>query len=311
MSGPGVYDVTLVVTDNEGATATIDGIMDANAAPDVAIAGGDPIEIGRGADFVFDASPSSDPDGDALVSYTWELLDESGATIVVSEEFTTPSFVWNSPVLVPAPPETGTGTARLTVVDDRGGDATLDRAFVVINQLPVPVITPDPIDLVNDPGFAPTFSPAGSADPDGMLLSGTWELFEEGNPVAIDSEPADLSATPAPYTFTFDDYGTYTVRLTVADDDGASDFAEETVKINRPPVAGIRDAGSLTVPVGVEIEFDASAPTYSNDPDGSDPPRELHLVLERPRRCSARVRRRPTPANVHDAGHVHGERLPH
>lgn len=283
LPGPGVYSVRLTVGDNEGATATIEGTIDANAPPQASIAGDDPIEVLRDLDVVFDGSATSDPDGDSIVSYRWTLFDVDGTQILESEPFSTPTFVWSSAVLIPVPPETGQGTVRLTAIDQRGGVGVVEKGFVVRNQAPVPVITPTPLDLVNEPGFTPSFSPAGTDDPDGMVMSGVWEVFEVGgDPAPIASEPADLSVDPEPFEYTFDDFGSFVVRLTVTDNDGETGVAEVTVKINQPPVAGIRDAGSLTVPVGVEFEFDGSEPDYSFDPDGTIPVESYIWLWEGP-----------------------------
>ena len=74
------------------------------------------------------------------------------------------------------------------------------------------------------------------------------------------------SGTNNTATRSFADDGTYTVRVQVRDNEGATAISELTVKIaNRPPQPGLSITPNPAAP-GQEVTFDAST---SSDPDGS------------------------------------------
>uniref|UniRef100_UPI0006848399 PKD domain-containing protein n=1 Tax=Arthrobacter castelli TaxID=271431 RepID=UPI0006848399 len=97
------------------------------------------------------------------------------------------------------------------------------------------------------------FDGSGSSDPDGSIDSYGWTV--DG---AAASDQATLSRT-------FSSPGTYSVTLTVTDDDGASDSTTQEVVVEAPPnespTAAFTDACD-----GLECVFDGSG---SSDPDGT------------------------------------------
>jgi len=100
------------------------------------------------------------------------------------------------------------------------------------------------------------FNGAGSFDPDGSVVSYSWNL-------------GDGTTKTGPFvTHRFTSGGTFTVTLTVTDDDGTSDSVSRTIQVgptNLPPVAAFTfDKPSPAV--GVWVQFDASS---SFDSDGS------------------------------------------
>lgn len=106
-------------------------------------------------------------------------------------------------------------------------------------------------------GEATSLDGTGSTDPDGEVASYAW--------VVEDGEPTELSGTSPAYTCSV--AGTFDVRLTVTDDDGAEgsgDTSIECVDPNLPPVA--EAGGPYTVGVGDEVTLVGSD---SSDPDGS------------------------------------------
>lgn len=77
-SGDGTYDVELTVTDNDGSTDTITrtvtiSTVSSNSAPDADATYSQDSQTAGTAYYSFDASGSSDPDGDPL-SYEWDYL---------------------------------------------------------------------------------------------------------------------------------------------------------------------------------------------------------------------------------------------
>lgn len=119
----------------------------------------------------------------------------------------------------------------------------------VFNLAPTVVITSDV-----DRGVAPLtvrFSSAGSTD-DGVIVERRWDFGDGGTDVAI-----------AP-VHTYLGTGTYTVRLTLRDDDGAEAFRELVITVTEAPVAvlGVDRTAADTAPA--TFRFDASA---SFDPD--------------------------------------------
>ncbi len=102
------------------------------------------------------------------------------------------------------------------------------------------------------------FSGAASSDPDGSIATYAW-TFGDGASAAGASPSHNYSAA-----------GSYTVALTVTDNQGATNRATTTATItgsgsgNQPPVA--RAGGPYTGVVGTAIQFDGST---SSDPDGS------------------------------------------
>ena len=241
----GSYTVTLVVTDDRGATATqtltIDVSLDSNIPPSAdftasATTGAAPLAVS------FDGTHSSDVDG-TVASYAWNFgngQNGSGAT--------PPPVTYTLP---------GTYTARLTVTDNKGATGTVTRLITVNpppNQTPTANVTATPAT-----GNAPLLvqlSSAGSNDPDGAISSYAWSF---GNGATSTSpNPSAVYNTP----------GTYSVSLTVTDNDGASSVKSTTVVVSPP--------NAPPVPVIAATPLSGSAPLLvnvngagSSDSDGS------------------------------------------
>ncbi|QCB94432.1 PKD domain-containing protein [Cellulomonas shaoxiangyii] len=222
----GTYTVTLTVTDDRGATGTrAQSVTVVNAPPVAVFSAGT-----RYLDVAVDASGSSDPDG-SVAGYAWQFGD--GATASGATAGHTYAAA-------------GTYTVTLTVTDHDGATtATTQDVTVAPNQPPVAgfVAQPSALDVA--------FQPVGTSDPDGTVASYAWD-FGDGT-ASVDQAPAHTYAAA----------GTYTVRLTVTDDLGATATTEQavTVTANVAPVA----AFTPTV-TQLQVAVDASA---SSDPDGS------------------------------------------
>ncbi|MDJ0805370.1 MAG: PKD domain-containing protein [Gammaproteobacteria bacterium] len=192
----------------------------------------------------FDGSGSSDPDG-SIVSYLWTFGDGASA----STESPTHTYT-----------AAGTYPVTLTVTDD---DNARDSASTSATIIAVDTSTPPIADAggpysgtVDNPV---TFNGTGSTDPDGgAIVRYDWN-FGDGSATL-----ADAGATPSHvYTAT----GSYTVILTVTDDEGVTDSDTATASIGTGDLPPIADAGGpYTADIGETVTFDA---TGSTDPDGN------------------------------------------
>jgi len=86
-----------------------------------------------------------------------------------------------------------------------------------------------------------TFNGSGSSDPDGTITNYAWD-FDDGTPAGTGATPSHTYAAP----------GTYTVRLTVTDNGGATGTTTRTVTVTAPPgpTTYVNDQFSRTVAGG-------------------------------------------------------------
>ena len=190
----------------------------------------------------FDASASTDPDGDALV-YGWDFDDgATGSSVSGFHAFADP----------------GSYEVELEVTDEHGAVATMTRQILVtvpINEAPAASFVASPVS-----GTAPlvvSFNAASSSDADGTIASYAWQ-FGDGD-----------AGTGVTVTHTYTAAGAYVASLTVEDDDTATDSSTQVVIVSAPgnqlPVPSFTmDPMVGTAPL--TVDFDATA---SADPDGS------------------------------------------
>ena len=167
-----------------------------------------------------DASGSSDPDG-SIVSYAWDFGDGStGSGVTAQRTYAT----------------AGTYTVRLTVTDDRGATASTTRQVTVLspNQLPTSSFTWSAL------GLTASFNGAGSTDPDGSIVSYAWDFGDGGTGTGVTAQRTYAAG------------GSYTVRLTVTDDRGATAVSTATVTVTAPqgPVTVASDTFNRTLASG-------------------------------------------------------------
>ena len=150
--------------------------------------------------------------------------------------------------------DNGTYTVTLTVSDEDGGSASTTQTIVVANVAPTPEIAS--ISATRIEGTSINFvgsatDPAGAND----TLTYVWN-FGDGSP----------TVTGATVSRTYADNGTYTVTLTVSDEDGGSASTTQTVVVaNIAPTGVIANNGPVTAGSPVTVSISSSF-----DPSGLD-----------------------------------------
>jgi len=239
----GDKQVTLRVVDDQGASSSSETRSLHVNCPPKARFSWTPRVPKPGALVQLDATSSRDLDGQ-VVSYTWDFGDGSPAEFgaQVSHSYAT----------------CGRYTVKLTVVDD-GGLSHEIAQVVRVNCSPVAGFDWSP--EVPSAGAPVTFTAVRdstlSYDPDGTIVSYTWD-FGDGTP------PVTMRPPSTSVTHSYAQCGSYVVTLTVTDADGAATVASQDVRVNCPPVATFTWTPEKPSP-GEVVTFDASS---SHDPDG-------------------------------------------
>jgi len=285
----GVAEVTLYVTDDSDAESDATSVTvhvdepGVNRAPNAEIihklgagaeAGGD-FSIVTGSAVLFTAN-ASDADGDAITDYQW-------------------SFPAN--VTVPATPGGGAFTATfpaagsyvitLTVTDAQGNtDPTPAR--ITVNVTDTPPANQAPNGSISHDGGNGTAGSSGNLS----VVAGANVVFTgsavdpEGDPVSYSwnfSAGVNAPASPGagPFTVSFPTAGSYSVSLTVSDNQGNTDPTPARITVNvtdTPPAnqapngsishdggnGAAGSSGDLTIVTGTNVVFTGSAV----DPDG-------------------------------------------
>lgn len=229
-SAAGVYDVTLTVTDNRGGKASVTRPLTAvapNVLPTAAFT-----EVVNDLDVSLDASGSADSDG-TIASYAWDLGDGSTATgKTVAKKYAA----------------AGPYNVKLTVKDNRGGEATATRTVTAIapNVLPTAAFT----SAVNDLDVA--FDAGTSVDQDGTITTYAWDFGDGSNGTGRTAAKKYAAA------------GNYNVTLTVTDNRGGTATVTRQVTAIAPNVL---PTAAFTQSVNdLDVAFDGGP---SADSDGT------------------------------------------
>jgi len=189
---------------------------------------------------IFDATGSTG----AISEYLWDFGDgQNGSGVEVSHTYQ----------------KIGTFQVTLTVIAENDKEASSSQEIVVSeppNEPPIAMFTPKPAT-----GQAPiviSFTPTGSTDPDGEIIQYAWDF---GDGKRINGRIAN---------HTYAEPGSYTAKLTVTDNNGATDEATFEVIITGPepneaPTA-LFTASPETGEAPLQVAFNGSA---SSDPDGN------------------------------------------
>ncbi|ACM58390.1 PKD domain-containing protein [Halorubrum lacusprofundi] len=230
------FTVTVTATNEYGNTDTASVTVTVESRPPTASFTADQTTGNTDTTFSFDASGSTDPDGEAL-AYTWNFGD--GAT--ETGETTPHSFS-----------EPGDYTVELIVEDEYGNTDTTTTPVTVNSRAPDASFTVSPSTGDADTSFS--FDGSGSSDPDGSTITYEW-TFGDGATATGETTPHSY-ATP----------GTYTAELTVTDAYGNSDIATTSITVeSRNPDASFT-TDSTTGNADTTFAFDGAG---SSDPDGS------------------------------------------
>ena len=236
--------VTLDVTDDDGSSDSDSATIQIAASndPPTADAGG-PYAVDEGGSVSLDASGSSDSDG-SISSTAWSIT--SGPGSISGGTYDAPDAMSSD----------ATVTVQLTVTDDDGEPDT-DTATVDVTE-----VNDDPSADAGGPysvsvGETVALDASGSTDEDGTVQGTTWAVTS-GPGSIVDGTyhaPADGGSATA------------TVRVTVTDDDGATDADTATVDVrtttSEPPTANVTYSPKQPV-VGEWVEFDASGSVDTN-----------------------------------------------
>lgn len=254
----GTYVFRLTVTDNNGATGTDNVTVTVNGAanqPPLANAGGD-VSITLPVNSTTLNGTAMDADG-SIASYAWSRV--SGPTTFTIGSPTSASTVVSNLVQ-------GTYVFRLTVTDDDGATDT-DDVSVVVNASTAPANNPPVANAganitITLPVSSTTLS--GSAtDSDGTISSYSWARVS--GPASHTFANANAASTLVSNLV----QGTYVFRLTVTDDDGATDTDDVTVVVNAAPnQAPVANAGN-DVLMHLPISSGTLIGTGSTDNDGN------------------------------------------
>jgi chitodextrinase len=234
---PGTVDVSLTVTDDDGAadtrTRTIE-VREDNVPPEPIFSL--PGVIRPGQRVVLDGGEASDPDG-SIRTYQWEVEEQTTTGETVGWTFDS----------------TGQYPVTLTVTDDDGAtNATTATATVrAANRDPTARIeVPDEVTITE----TITLDASESSDPDGTIQNYRWQ--------AGGSSERGVTARTS-----FDRPRRQRITLTVTDDDGAVDTTETTVLVldtGEPPTPVVdvhparRYDDGYVIDAGEPIVFDAS-----------------------------------------------------
>jgi PKD repeat protein len=238
---PGAYVVSLVVTDNLGATASAQKTVVTDNRPPTAsftITPSSPLSIQT----VSFHSTSTDDAG--ISAYRWDFQSDG----IVDATTADAAFVYSAP---------GTYSVKLEVVDTSGATAVKTQQLAIGNRAPTAAFTvssaspPAGNSTLENITFAST-----STDPDGIVKTYQWDTDNDG----IYDDGIGPTASRQ-----FTRSGSYTVRLRVVDNLGAQSVVAKSVTIaNRLPTASFGHSPAFPSPFET-ITFSSK----SSDLDGT------------------------------------------
>ena len=232
----GTYSVTLTITDNSGSTGSANlGIVIQDRPPIPTITSSTTNTLTLTTVYV-NSTGSYDPDGN-IVAYSWNFGDGSTASgASASHSFSI----------------AGAYTVNMTLTDNSGSMSSTTLIISVDDRPPVAVISSTSTNPLT--GTSISFDGTSSSDPDGSVVSYAWS-FGDGS---TGSGPRTTHA--------FATAATYTVNLTITDNNGSVGSTSLLLLIqDRPPIVTVLGSAN-TAFTGILVSFNSTG-TY--DPDGS------------------------------------------
>jgi PKD repeat protein len=230
----GTYQVSLTVTDNDGATNSItQGVTVVASVGPVASFTSTVTKLA-----VSFASTSTDSSG-TIIGYSWDFGDGSAISTAAN-----PSHTYAS---------AGTYQVSLTVTDDAAATNSVTQGVTVVaNVAPTASFTSTTMKLAVS--FVST-----STDSDGTITGYSWD-FGDGSEISTAANPSH----------TYPSAGTFQVTLTVTDNDGSTTPVTQGVAVvaNQPPsVSFTASVSALTVGfnASASVDPDGTITSYSWD----------------------------------------------
>jgi uncharacterized membrane protein/PKD repeat protein len=236
------------------AETAVQAVLIVNNVPPVADADGPHMGY-EGSPITFDGSGSIDTDG-SISSYEWDL-DYDGITFDIDSTLQNPSKTWFDDY---------TGTVALRVIDDDGDVSSIQTTTVTVENI-APTVDAGSDKIVYQ-GEVVAFS-GSFTDPGVDTHIIEWNFG--------DGESATGTLTP---THIYEDYGDYTVTLTVTDDD--SGVGTDSLSITVIPYGEITPYSEVTT--SSLCYFDINPETEDQDfkliftQDPQDPSRSTYKL---------------------------------
>lgn len=222
----GLKTVRLTVTDNDGSSATVSRTVNVVNLEPIASFTYSPATANT-VDPVQFTDTSVDRDG-SVVTWSWDFGDSS------SSSARNPTHTFGS---------LGTFQVALTVTDDDGGTSSSSQPVQVVNLIPTANFS---YSLSGPTAGEVIQFTDGSSDRDGQVVSWRWE-FGDGS-----------TSTERNPTHSFQSPGTYSVALTVTDNNGGTRSITRSVVV-APGLLGPSVAGIPLVGIVVIVAAGASA----------------------------------------------------
>lgn len=249
----GTYVFQLTATDDKGATGSDNVTVVVNAAnvAPTANAGSD-ITINLPTNATSITGSGNDVDG-TVSSYLWSQVSGPSTATIANQTTTT----LNVSALI-----AGTYTFRLTATDNDGATGTDDVKVIVNAANQTPTANAGADKTITLPTNTMNFTGTGT-DVDGTITSFVWSQLSGPATATLANQNTNTVTVTVPSD------GVYVFRLTITDDDGASDFDDvkltvNPATVNQLPTANAGANKTITLPVN-SLNLSGSG----SDPDGT------------------------------------------